>query len=125
VTGFEIRRVPDDEVDGDEEWVLVTEEEHILGVGVVRRSHDPWPWTVFVSVMEFIREQPLEGELERSLTEALSSVPGVNEVLRDDREVWIVSGSPSGPDLARAAAAVVDSLAGQARLYIDEHLRGR
>lgn len=124
MAGFEIRRVPDDEVDGDEEWVRVTDEGDIFGVDLVRRGSDPWPWTVFVSVMEFIREEPLEGQLERGLTEALSSVPGVNEVLRDDREVWIVSGSPSGPDLVRAAAAVVDSLAEQSRSYIDQQLRG-
>ncbi len=34
-----------------------------------------------------------------------------------DREVWFVTGSPSGEALVRAVAGVVGDLAGQARDY--------
>jgi hypothetical protein len=34
-----------------------------------------------------------------------------------DREVWFVTGTPSGDALVRAAAEVVDDLAGQTRVY--------
>jgi hypothetical protein len=58
--------------------------------------------------MEFIRVEPLESELRESTTAALLGVPGVDAVARQDREVWIVAGSPSGEALVRAAASVVD-----------------
>jgi hypothetical protein len=45
----------------------------------------------------------------------LLSVPGVTEVLEEDREIWVVRGTPSGPSLAVAAAEVVDVLADRIR----------
>jgi hypothetical protein len=124
VAETDIRQVPDDEVDGEEERVRVTDEDQIRGVDALRRDTDSWPWTVFISVAEFVRHQPLEGDLDKGVTEALMAVAGVTDVIRDDREVWIVEGAPSGPDLVRAAALVVDSLAPRCRAYIDHRIRG-
>jgi hypothetical protein len=64
-------------------------------------------------------EEPLEGELRRGMASALSGVAGVVAVDEEDREVWRVEGSPSGEELLRAAARVVDALADGARDRID------
>jgi hypothetical protein len=48
---------------------------------------------------------------------ALLSVDGVESAREMDREVWFVTGSPSGEAMARAVAAVVDDLAVQTRAY--------
>src|SRR5258708_1670541 len=45
---------------------------------------------------------------------ALRAVDGVERVWEDDREVWGVSGTPSGEALVRAAAHVIDHLAARA-----------
>lgn len=75
-------------------------------------------WNVTVSVMEFVREEPLEGELRRRIVAALRSVEGVQTADEMDREVWFVTGTPAGPALVRAAAEVVDDLAGQTRGHV-------
>ena len=74
-----------------------------------------------VAVAEFLREDPLEGELRERMAAALVGVAGAGEVAEDDREVWLVTGSPSGEALIRAAAGVVDGLAHRARAYLDAH----
>jgi hypothetical protein len=50
---------------------------------------------------------------------ALRAVAGVEAVEEEDREIWIVTGTPSGQELVNAAAQVVDSLATRARAHID------
>jgi hypothetical protein len=75
-------------------------------------------WNVTVAVMEFVREEPLEGELRRRIAAALRSVEGVESAEEMDREVWFVTGTPSGEALVRATAGVVDDLAGQTRDYV-------
>ncbi len=92
----EIVRVPDDEVDGEEEWVRETDDDDVLGVDAVKlEDADEWPWQVTIAVAEFVREDPLEDELRREMDAALRAVPGVADVEEEDREVWIVNGQPS------------------------------
>ena len=74
-------------------------------------------WNVTVAVMEFVREDPLESELRRRIAAALLSVDGVETAEEMDKEVWFVTGTSSGEALVRAAAEVVDDLAGQTRVY--------
>ena len=50
---------------------------------------------------------------------ALVSVEGVTSVAEQDREIWFVTGTPSGPALTSAAAQVVDELAGRTRAHVD------
>ncbi len=115
----EIVRVPDDEVDGEEEWVRETDDDDVLGVDAVKlEDADEWPWQVIIAVAEFVREDPLEDELRREMAAALRAVPGVTDVAEEDREVWIVNGQPSGEDLVRAAARVVDRLAPRTRAHV-------
>jgi hypothetical protein len=111
----DVRRVP---VDGaDEAWERVTDDWDARGVEAGRFGFTGG-WNVTVAVMEFVREEPLEGELRRRIAAALRSVEGVESAEEMDREVWFVTGTPSGEALVRAAAGVVDGLAGQARDYV-------
>jgi hypothetical protein len=101
--------------------VRVTGEPDVRGVGADRIGFvlGQWHggWNVTVAVMEFVREDPLESELRRRIAAALLSVSGVETAGEADREVWFVTGTPSGEALVRAAAEVVDDLAGQTRAY--------
>jgi hypothetical protein len=105
------------QVDGsDESWERVTDEFDVrwVGAGWIGLSGG---WNVTVAVMEFVREEPLEGELRRRIAAALLAVDGAGSAVELDREVWFVTGSASGEALVRAAAAVVDDLAGQTRAF--------
>jgi hypothetical protein len=109
--------VPDDDVDGEEAWErLVDDEPEVRNVEAIRTENE---WQVTVWVAEFLRDEPLESELRDSMDEALAAVAGVTEALQEDREVWAVTGTPSGEALAQAAAGVVDGLAERAKAYID------
>ena len=111
---IEVRQVVAD--DADEAWERVTGEPDVRGVEAGRFDF-AGGWNVTVAVMEFVREDPLEGELRRRIAAALRSVGGVETAEEMDREVWFVTGTPSGDALVRAAAEVVDDLAGQTRAY--------
>jgi hypothetical protein len=114
-----IYQVPEDERDAElqEEWVRETDDQDVRGVGAWKPYDDDW--RVVLSVAEFLREEPLESEMRRSMRSALTQVQGVREVIEEDREQWIAVGSPNGIDLVRAAAYVVDALADRARAHID------
>jgi hypothetical protein len=101
----------------DEGWERVTDDWDARGVEAARFDLTGG-WNVTVAVMEFVREEPLEGELRRRIAVALRSVEGVESAEEMDREVWFVTGTPSGEALVRAAAGVVDGLAVQARDYV-------
>jgi hypothetical protein len=110
---IEVRQVVADGV--DEAWERVIGEPDVRGVEAGRIDF-AGGWNVTVAVMEFVREDPLESELRRRIA-ALRSVRGVQTADEMDREVWFVTGTPSGDTLVRAAAEVVDDLAGQTRAY--------
>ncbi|HEY3907702.1 MAG TPA: hypothetical protein VGM14_27620 [Streptosporangiaceae bacterium] len=110
----EIRLVPPDESDVDELWQRLTDEPDIRGIEAwADREFEGW--CVEVSAQEFIRHDPLGTELRQRMQAALRSVEGVTEVDPHDNESWLVTGQPSGQQLARAAAEVVDELADQLR----------
>ena len=111
-----MRRVPDDECDALECWERDGDEPDLRLVDATRVDHYDWPWRVGAAVMEFIRVEPLESELDQAMTAALLGVLGVAAVARQDREVWTVAGSPSGEELVRAAASVVDRYLSRTRV---------
>jgi hypothetical protein len=96
--------------DGEVRWVGATRirARELLGDGPFQDG-----WSVTAAVMEFVREEPLEGELRRRIAAALRSVEGAETADEMDREVWFVTGNPSGEALVRAVAEVLDDLAGQ------------
>jgi hypothetical protein len=103
----------------EEAWGRLTDDPDVQSVDASKVTLGEQPyWSVGVAVAEFLREDPLESELRQQMTTALRSVDGVESVWEDDREVWGVSGIPSGEALVRAAADVVDQLAARARAYI-------
>jgi len=90
-----VRRVPDD--DSGEAW----ERDIEVDDGEVRwveanRVGFAGGWNVSVAVMEFVREEPLEGVLRCRIAAALRSVEGVETAGEMDREVWFVTGTPLG-----------------------------
>jgi hypothetical protein len=117
----QIRRVPADELysEVDEAWERITDDRDFLGVNATR-SADTSRWQVTIAVAEFVREEPLESELRQRIAAALADVHGVARVDEDDREAWLVTGTPSGEALIRAAAQVVDDIGPRARAQIDD-----
>jgi hypothetical protein len=101
----------------DEAWERLTDDPEVRSVEVAR-SDEIGGWQVTVGAMEFLREDPLETEIRRRMAAALRAVDGVLTADEQDREVWFVTGAPSGKALAGAAARVVDGLAGEIRAYM-------
>ncbi|MEM8902170.1 MAG: hypothetical protein AAGA17_01000 [Actinomycetota bacterium] len=109
----------DDEV--AESWTRRTDDPELRAVEAGRyRVAGQWPWHVTVAVAEFVRSAPLEREFVAAISGALRSVVGVTDVHHEDREVWIVAGTPSGEDLVRAVAAQVDRFAVRIEALLNE-----
>jgi hypothetical protein len=103
------------------EWRRVTDDPDVLGVSASPDDVNVADgWQVWVNAMEFVREEPLEGELRRRIAGALLSVAGVEMAEELDREVWVVTGAPSGEALVGAVGAVVDDLADRIRSSYSE-----
>jgi hypothetical protein len=118
----EIRRLPAAELDEgvEESWERSVDDPDIRGVDAARITFGEEPyWQVAVAVAEFLRADPLETELRQRIAAALRAVGGIEAVGEEDREVWLVTGTPSGEALVGAAAQVVDHLAARTRAYID------
>jgi hypothetical protein len=101
-------------IEGEEAWVRKSTEPHLRSVAVVK--NEGGGWSVRVAVMEFVRpEHAAYRELQQAIEDAIESVPGVTEVEREVHEVWWASGTPSGEDLAKAVADVLDEHADRLR----------
>lgn len=115
ITG--IAQVPDARRDEElaEEWTRTIRDprrRYVHGVGAQKwRAKSKWPWRVHVWVMELVRDDELEAELRTRIGAAIRAVRGVTRVAEEDREVWVIAGTPSGEALVRAVAEVVDALA--------------
>jgi hypothetical protein len=119
----EVRQVPaagDDDV--DELWIRPTGEPDIRDVEAARID-DLGGWLVWAMTQEFLRQGRLGVELRQRMTSALRRVEGVTSVSEHDRQSWLVTGTPSGEMLTRAAAHVVDDLAGRFRKGLAARLR--
>ena len=121
----EVRSVPADDDSEVECWERVTDDEDHRIWATLFHHLPGWSspvevrgWTVFVAVMEFIRRDPLRGELRPQITAALRAVEGVETAEEQDTEVWRVSGTPTGPALVQAVAAVLDDFDGRIRAYL-------
>lgn len=51
----DVRRVPDDEVDGEEGWERLIDDD-VRGVEAIKVGDGEWPWQVILAVAEFVRE---------------------------------------------------------------------
>jgi hypothetical protein len=90
---------------------------HLRGVEVASGEGlgEPFDWLVTISAREYFRDDPLGQELKQRLESAMLAVPGVASAENSSRETWYVTGAVSGEALCRAAANVVDELAGRMR----------
>ena len=113
----DVRRVQVDNADEAWERDIEVDDGEVRWVGADRIGFAAG-WNVSVSVMEFVREGPLEDELRRRIAAALRSVEGVETADEMDTEVWFVTGTPSGEALVRAVAEVLDDLAEQTWAHI-------
>jgi hypothetical protein len=95
-----------------EEWVRETDEPDLRGVTAVRfQGRDRWQWQLTASIALLTLDEPQATELHEQIGSALRDVAGVVDVAQEDRETWVVSGTPSGEALVQAAALVVDAVA--------------
>lgn len=119
MTDETIRQLPREEVDEElaEEWIRETDEPEVRNVGAIKWLEGEWQVSIWAA--EFVREEPLKSQMGLMLTEALQAVPGVTSVWQEDREVWHIGGTPTGSELTRAAAAVIDSLAEDIRSQVN------
>jgi len=106
----------------EEEWINITDEPEILGVDASRDIEDESSWTVYISVAEFIREEPLESILFSAISSALNGVECVERVEQEDREAWIVEGKVKAPSLIRACVIQLKELHPKLRAAYDEYM---
>lgn len=95
----------------------MTDDPDVRGVETARID-EIGGWQVTVWVMEFVRRDPLEAQLRQRIGAALRAVVGVVTVDEQDREVWFVTGTPSGKDLTETAVRVVDELVSETRAFM-------
>jgi hypothetical protein len=100
-----------------EEWVRDVPYNSPGGAGAVKGKDGGW--AVSVDAAEFVREEPLESEMRTCVREALLTVAGVTSVEEEDREVWRVEGTPTGPDLLTALGAALDTLEEKFRAHME------
>jgi hypothetical protein len=107
-----------------------TAESWVVGLGddlrlVEAYRHKPgsfpeeWPWGVVLGIAEFARTDELERGLFGDVSAAIAAVPGVTEVVQEDREVWLVAGTPEGRDLVIAAATAAEPWVAKVRAFLD------
>jgi hypothetical protein len=108
----EVKHIEPEDSDITEEWVRLTDEPDVRGVGAI---HTEGGWVVDIFAQEFHQQGPQGVELRQRVREALLAVEGVTDVYEDDTEGWGVAGAPSGRALTRAVATVVDDLADRLR----------
>jgi hypothetical protein len=102
-------------VNGQEAWVRVSTEPHLRSVEAAK-NESGGGWSVSVAAMKIVRpEHAACRELREAIEDAIKAVPGVTEVEREVNEAWWASGYPSGEDLARAVAHVLDQHADRLR----------
>ncbi len=97
-------------------------DELLRGAGACCWPGDDPYWQVWVSMAEFVREEPLQSEMSTAVQGALMIVPGVTDAAREDTETWVVWGTPSGEQLVRAVATAVDPLVPRASQMVDQRL---
>jgi len=107
------RVVPPTDDELEEQWSRSSDEPELRDVEAFKPEDDDW--RVVVAVAEFVREEPLESELIEGVESAIRSVSGVTNVWHEDREQWVVEGSPSGEQLVTAVADFLDHFAERAR----------
>lgn len=117
-----IKQIKPDHVSHEEEWIRDVDYNDPGGAGATkRRIATGWEWTVYCDAAELVVEDPLETDLRAAVETALRGVPGVTAIEPDpeNRELWLVSGTPRGEALVAAVGGAVDALADRIRAYVE------
>ena len=102
-------------IEGQEAWVRISTEPQLRSVEAVK-TEGGGGWSIAIAVTELVRpHHAAYQELRQAIDDAIEGVPGVTEVEHEVDEVWWVNGSPSGQDLTRAVAHVLDEHADRLR----------
>jgi hypothetical protein len=111
----EIISIPHGDIDPDADDISFRSsgEPEIRMVEVRRPRRRPSNSTVTLRVFEILRDESLRATLAERLSASLLSVATVTNVHQESPGVWVVQGDPTGEELARVAAAVVDEMAPQ------------
>ena len=82
--------------------------EYLHGVSAYRVDDKEFPWYVYFSAGSEIREEPFASKLYKVVYDAILKVEGVAEAFHEDREKFVVTGSPRGYDLIYSVSAAID-----------------
>ena len=129
-------RVPDSEVppprgpaieasigdEGERVWRRA-DSEYVTDAEISDYGYGDWDWQLYLEAAEFVRDDPLESELRAAVDAAARSVPGVAEVVEEDREVWLIRGGDAAEVLA-AVSRALDGLAPKLRAYLEQESEG-
>jgi len=94
-----------------EEWTRVCDKEHreFHSIDLIKIDDEDFPWYLYFSAGEFIREEPFVSELSEVIYTAIKGVEGVGDAFHEDREKFVISGSEiSAKTLVYQVAAAVD-----------------
>jgi hypothetical protein len=106
-------------IEGQEAWVRISTEPPLRSVEAVK-TEGAGGWSIAVAVTGLVRpHHAAYQELRQAIEDAIEGVPGVTEVEHEVNEMWWANGSPSGQDLTRAVAHVLDEHADRLRNHFD------
>ena len=105
---IEVRCVPPDDEEIEEQWEHYSPTQPLLSVDATKsKESSEYRWQVGVYLAEFARDPGSEQILDPAIYEALKNTAKVLDVRREDAEVWVVSGEPSGRELVVNAGAAL------------------
>ena len=94
-----------------EEWSRICHQRHkqFHAIDVIKIDDGEFPWYLYFSAGEFIREEPFVNELSRVIYEAIERVEGVKDVFHEDTEKFVIAGENISPkELIYQVSTVID-----------------
>ena len=101
-----VQCIPPADEEIEEVWEHYSPTQPLLSVEATKwKEVSEYRWQVGVYLAEFARDPGSEQILDSAIYEALKNTADVVAVQREDTEVWVVAGEPSGRDLVVNAGA--------------------
>lgn len=105
---IQVRCIPPADEEIEEQWEHYSPTQPLLSIDATKsKEASEYRWQVGVYLAEFARDLESEPILVPAIYEALKNTAKVVDVRREDTEVWVVSGEPSGRELVVNAGAAV------------------
>jgi hypothetical protein len=103
-----VQCIPPSDNEFEEVWTHYSPTQPLLSVDAAKwREVSEYRWQVSVCLAEFVRDPLIEQILDPAIYDALRKTANVEDVQREDTEVWIVSGEPSGRELVMSVGAAI------------------